>query len=387
MLFWHFFRGSPNDWICRIYKGRVQAQGLGLSFYFIPGYSNVVSVTTAAVTTDFHFEERSNDYQTIHVQGVLTWRITEPEKAAKLLDFTVDAQNRHLSEDPKKLEEKLQYLAAVLGRRSLQNLKLEAALKAADTLGESIRANLATEGYLASIGISVLTVEVLSLKPEPEVGRALEAATRESLLKQSDDATAQRRLAALENELAINEREAGNQLAKERAARSVTETREAHARLEQQHQIQMAGEKQGAELSRRRRETESTQLENLEDARNVVARDEIRMQGAIDLTGKETLLADSRLEVARKDAEAEKARTAVLFDCLRSLSAEQLQSLALMGAKPGLTIANAFQRIAERAGTIGQLNITPDLLQSLLQASAAGGETAEPPATKPGAGR
>jgi hypothetical protein len=57
----------------------------------------------------------------------------------------------------------------------------------------------------------------------------------------------------------------------------------------------------------------------------------------------------------------------VLFGALKSLSAEQLQSLALMGAQPGASIANALQRLAERAGTIGQLNISPDLLQSLLQ--------------------
>jgi hypothetical protein len=225
-----------------------------------------------------------------------------------------------------------------------------------------------------SVGLEALSVEILAVKPEPEVGRALEASTREAILKQSDDATAQRRLSALENERVINEREAGNELAKEKAARSVAETRENHARLEQQHEIQMAEHKQQAELARRAKEVESGQQEKLGDAKAAAAREAIQMQSALELMVQEKDLAEGRLEVARRDAEAEKARTEVLFAALRSLSADQLQSLSLMGAQPGLTIANAFQKLAERAGAIGQLNISPELLQSLLQ------KLPEPPA-------
>ena len=367
MLIWRFFHGGPTDWVCKITNGSIRKQGLGLSFYYLPDRTTVVSVPTSVVNTDFHFEERSSDYQAVHVQGILTWRIVEPAKAAQLLNFSVNASSQHLSEDPQKLEEKLQNLVAVLGRRTLKALCLEDALKAADALGEALRHDLKEEPYLLSLGIEAISVELLAVKPEPEVGRALEAATRERLLKQSDDATAQRRLSALENERVLNEREAGNELAKEKAARSVAETRETHARLEQQHAIEMAGQKQQADLTRRAREVETVQAEKLGEPRTEATRNQIALQGAIDLTEQEKQLADSRLEVARKDAAAEQARTEVLFAALRSLTAEQLQSLALMGSQPGATIANAFQKLAERAGSIGQLNISPDLLQSLLQ--------------------
>jgi hypothetical protein len=367
MLIWRFFHGGPTNWVCKITNGSIRKQGLGISFYYLPDRTTVVSVPTGVVNTDFHFEERSSDYQTVHVQGILTWRIVQPEKAAQLLNFSVNAAGQHLSEDPQKLEEKLQNLVAVLGRRTLKALRLEEALKAADTLGDALRAAFKEEPYLQSLGIEAISVELLAIKPEPEVGRALESATRELLLKQSDDATAQRRLSALENERVLNEREAGNELAKEKAARAVAETRENHARLEQQHAIQMAEQKQQADLARRAREVETVQTEKLGETRTEASRNQIAMQGALELAGQEKQLAEARLEVARKDAEAEKARTEVLFGALKSLSAEQLQSLALMGAQPGASIANAFQRLAERAGTIGQLNISPDLLQSLLQ--------------------
>ncbi len=378
LFFWKFFRGGPTDWIAKITKGKTKAKGLGLSFYYVPSYSTIISVPTGIISTDFHFEERSNDYQAVHIQGVLTWRIADPEKASALLDFSVDRHNRHLSEDPKKLEEKLQNLVAVLGRRTLKELTLEATLKSADAIGESIKTNLIAESYFAGIGIQPISAEILSIKPEPDVGRALEAATRELILKQSDDATAQRRLSALQNERAINEREANNELAKEKASRAVAETKENHARLEQQHQIQILSQKQESELNRRGRDVESRQKETLDDTKNETTRRMIDMQSSLELAEKEKTLAESQLEIAQKHAEAEKAKTQVMFDALKTLSAEQLQSLAMMGATPGHSIAAAFQKLAERAGAIGQLNISPDLLQTLLNNNS-GEEHASPP--------
>ena len=42
-----------------------------------------------------------------------------------------------------------------------------------------------------------------------------------------------------------------------------------------------------------------------------------------------------------------------------------LQALALGSAEPGTIIAAAFQELAQNAGKIGELNISPDLLQQL----------------------
>ena len=43
------------------------------------------------------------------------------------------------------------------------------------------------------------------------------------------------------------------------------------------------------------------------------------------------------------------------------------------GADPRLMIALAFRELAENAAKIGELNVTPDLLRSLLAPSPAGG--------------
>jgi hypothetical protein len=46
-----------------------------------------------------------------------------------------------------------------------------------------------------------------------------------------------------------------------------------------------------------------------------------------------------------------------------------IQTLANMGMKPNQLIAQAFQGLAEKAGKIGQLNVSPDLLRELLSQS------------------
>ena len=43
-----------------------------------------------------------------------------------------------------------------------------------------------------------------------------------------------------------------------------------------------------------------------------------------------------------------------------------VQAVASMGMQPGQLIAQAFGGIAERAERIGQLNVSPDLLQALM---------------------
>lgn len=52
---------------------------------------------------------------------------------------------------------------------------------------------------------------------------------------------------------------------------------------------------------------------------------------------------------------------------LEGIDPNVIQSLASIGMQPNKLIAMAFQELAEKAGQIGQLNITPDLLQELMR--------------------
>jgi hypothetical protein len=66
---------------------------------------------------------------------------------------------------------------------------------------------------IVSLGLEILGVAILAIKPTPETARALEAEAREALLKAADDAVYLRRNAAVENERAIRESELDTEIA------------------------------------------------------------------------------------------------------------------------------------------------------------------------------
>jgi hypothetical protein len=78
-----------------------------------------------------------------------------------------------------------------------------------------------------------------------------------------------------------------------------------------------------------------------------------------DLVGKQT-------ENSRALAEAEAHRVGAVMQALEKADPRIVQALAAAGMQPGQLIAQAFGGIAERAERIGQLNVSPDLLQGLL---------------------
>jgi hypothetical protein len=91
------------------------------------------------------------------------------------------------------------------------------------------------------------------------------------------------------------------------------------------------------------------------------------------------MVADITLEGKRKDfvelnagntrtlADAEAYRVGALMKIFEGVDTKVIQALAAAGMQPAQLIAQAFTGIAERAERIGQLNVSPDLLQTLLE--------------------
>ncbi len=91
------------------------------------------------------------------------------------------------------------------------------------------------------------------------------------------------------------------------------------------------------------------------------------------------MVADITLESKRKDfvslnaentrtlADAEAYRVGALMKIFEGVDTRVIQALAAAGMQPGQLIAQAFSGIAEKAEKIGQLNVSPDLLNTLLE--------------------
>jgi hypothetical protein len=101
-------------------------------------------------------------------------------------------------------------------RHEITALDLEDALAATLQLADTVHERARAAPLLQEMGIDLLTITFTSIKPTPEIAKALEAEYREGLQKKADEAIYRRRASAVEQERAIKENELNNQIALEK---------------------------------------------------------------------------------------------------------------------------------------------------------------------------
>lgn len=329
-----FIKISPTTHVIQYSGGKIVREGAGISFFYYSPTTSLVAVPVGSTDEPFIFEEQTSDYQSVSLQGQITYRIAEPKKLAALMDFTLEPSGRgYASEDPEKLPQRVINLVHVLARAEIEKLSLRQALRASESLVMAIRAQLGTSVELAALGLEVLGLSLLAIRPSPETARALEAETREQLLKGADEAIFMRRNAAVEQERAIKENELNTEIAVENKKRQIRE-----AQMDAEKSVQ---EKQ-AELERAQLETN------------------------IGLEEERKKLVALAAENARSESDTRAYGISTTMQALSSADANVLQALATSGMKPQQLIAFAFQELAAKAEKIGTLNISPDLLSELL---------------------
>ena len=329
-----FIKIPPTTHVIQFSGGKVVREGAGISFIYYSPMTSLVAVPVASTDVPFIFEEQTADYQSVSLQGQITYRIAEPKKLAALMDFTLAPHGRgYASEDPERLPQRVINLVHVMARAEIEKLPLRQALRASEPLVTAIRAQLAASAELAALGLEVLGLSLLAVKPTPETARALEAETREQLLKGADEAIFMRRNAAVEQERAIKENELNTEIAVENKKRQIRET---------QMDAEKAVQEKQAQLERAQLETN------------------------IGLEAERKKLVALAAENAKSESESRAYGISTTMQALSSADASVLQALATSGMKPQQLIAFAFQELAAKADKIGNLNISPELLSELL---------------------
>jgi hypothetical protein len=329
-----FIKVQPTTYLLQYRGGRIVREGLGLWFFYYAPTSSLVAVPVGSAEQPFIFQETTADFQEVTLQGQVTYRVSEPKRLAQLLDYTLAPNGRtYASEDPEKLPERIVQRIHVLTRAALQKLPLREAIRASDQLVSAVQAGLTASQEITSLGLEVLGLSILAVKPTPDTARALKAETRESLLREADEAIYARRNSAVEQERAIKENELNTEIAVETKKRQIRET---------QMDAERAVQEKAGLLHREALEANI----GLEDRRQSLVR----------------LAADN----ARAEADARAYGVSSTMKALSGADARILQALASTGMRPEQLIAFAFQELAGKADKIGQLNISPDLLRELL---------------------
>lgn len=211
-----FFKGQPNDYIINFSNGKAIKEGLGISFFYWKPTSTIVSIPCATTDINFIFNEMTVTYQTISIQGQVTYKVKEPKKLSDMLDFSINPKNRiYITKDPEKLNTRLVSTIQMITREEVQHLSLEEVLTKSQILLKKIFEIVQKNEVFSSLGIEIVNIYFTAVKPNPEISKALEADYRETLLKKADEAIYSRRAAAVEQEKKIKENELSSQISLE----------------------------------------------------------------------------------------------------------------------------------------------------------------------------
>src|ERR1051325_5466817 len=170
-----FIKMPPTTYVLQYKHGRIKREGAGLSFIYYAPTSTIVAIPLASADVPFVFQESTGDFQSVTIQGQLTYRVADPKRLASLLNFSVDKRGAYYSDDPRKLPERLIHTLQTLTRAITQRLVLKDALVSSDAIVAEALTRLRESEAVLALGVEILSLSILSLQPTPETRRALEA--------------------------------------------------------------------------------------------------------------------------------------------------------------------------------------------------------------------
>jgi regulator of protease activity HflC (stomatin/prohibitin superfamily) len=317
---WRHLRAEPTNWIVFYKNGKKKRSERGAAFWFAPLGASIVEVPLDDRELPFIVQGRSADFQDVSVNGVVTFRVRDAEQLASRLSFSIDTKTgRWTSEPLDKLAIVVRELAQELAGSFVARAPLRVLLdQAVDVIRDQIQLGLVAAPSISSLGVEIVATRIASVKPTAEMEKALQMPTREKIQEEADQATFGRRALAVEKERAIAENELASQI--ELAKR----------------EEQLIGQRGQNEKKRITDEAENKRIEAEGAARNV------RLNAGAQAESIKVL------EGARVNAERER------MDIYR-----ELPPAALMGL--------AARELAGKLQSIQHLNLSPDLLGSLLE--------------------
>lgn len=328
--FWHHLRVDASSFALHFRGNRLLHSGRGLSFWFRPLKDSVAEVPADDRELPLLVHTRSQDFQEITVQGLVTYRVIDPVKLSQRVDFTVDPKRGVFLRQPlEKLAQIFaqlaqQHAADFMAHRSVRQMLLEGY----GPIRERVEEGLLSDPTLQAMGLAVTGVRVISLKPGPDVEKALEAPMREKIKQEADEASFSRRALAVEKERAIQENELQNRI-------ELAKREEQLITQQGQNECRLAEERAEAEFVALNADLRAKAL------RSEAENQQLRAQRAAEAEGIR-LVEGAKLEAEQKLLEAQ----------------AQLPPAIMMGL--------ALKAVAGKLQRIDHLNVGADMLGSAL---------------------
>jgi regulator of protease activity HflC (stomatin/prohibitin superfamily) len=367
-------RSEPNVHVIRYRKGKRVASGKGLAFWFTPLGSGIAEIPTDDRELQFLFHGRSRDFQNITIQGELTYRVTNAERLAERIDFSIDLMNGLHRKQP--LEQLATLFTGTAQKHATSYLAArdvrELVAVNPDELQQAIERGFLDDPVFEDMGLQMVSLRIMDIKPSSELEKALQTPTRERIQQDADEATFKRRAMAVDKESEIAENELQNRIDLATREEQLI-TREGSNERRRVEETATAEELTArARLARELMETEAMVTQE-----NLQAESDSQQRAIRARADSEAL----RLE-ADTSAQNRRVMSAAEADAIRaegSADAERIEAVGLAeaaGVKERMSVyetlpanvvlALAIQEIAGKLHTIEHLSITPDVLQTNL---------------------
>lgn len=330
-----FYKADPSTYVVKTINGETVRKGKGLSFFYNSVKTSISAIPINTQEAPFIFGLQTADFQEVRVQGQITFRIEDAEKTAEILNFVLNKDGvTYVSDDPMKLNDRVIQCVQAIVQEKVQSIPLRSALTINLQLANEIKTHMAEDESLEAMGITVLKTVVSAISPTPETKQALEAEAREAILKEGDDAIYARRKSSVEQERTIQE-----------------------AELQTQHEIQQ-----------KEQEIEESRIQNERSLlRGKAETERERIQSDIDSEMQRKALVGLVAANSREEADADAYAVASKMKAFTELPVENLKAMALASMQPEQLMAMAFDSMAQNAGKIGELNITPDMFSHMMK--------------------
>jgi len=345
----YYKKFQPTEYVMKVTGGKVAAAGQGMSLWYDNRRTTLMVVPTTAMGTGFTFDDIvTSDYQRVNVQGDISYVIENYDKAAKMINFAyVDNDIKYqqvLSAAKTLIAGKIINRAKVFIAKYAANKDVRRVIRDGDELAMGLLEALSEDTTVSGFGLKILEVSVLGILPQADTRKALEAATREEILKQQDDALYMRRNAAINQERAIKENELNTEitLAKKDKEKQEKELEGKRAIKEKELEMKLMVQEEEAKLAAK------------------------KMADDIAMEEKNKTLVELKVESDKKEADVRIYEQEAMYKAFAKLGPEIVNALAMSGMDTGTLFAKALMNMGDKIGDIGVVNITPDMFQPLL---------------------
>ena len=195
---------KTNQFVIHLRNGKVKHAGLGGSLFLLPLIDEYIVIPTTSIQTvvEAHEQVVSYEYQNIEIEGLLIWKVVDPEKAFSAVSWIMRDENY--------VEKILKGAAEAIIRTTCANMPLEKIIRERREIIDPIEKDL--HELTADWGIVIESLEILEviiveqeLKKNMEATKQAEEFRKARIAKAEAERASKMRELEVKNEIGVQE--------------------------------------------------------------------------------------------------------------------------------------------------------------------------------------